>query len=52
MDGVILDPSKNPVLRKYYKQKRFSIGPTIGYGLTSDMKFRPYIGIGINYGII
>lgn len=52
MDGVILDPSKNPVLKKYFKQKKFSIGPTIGYGLTTDMKLKPYIGIGINYGFI
>lgn len=52
MDGMILDPSKISSFKKYYKKKHWSIGPTIGFGLTSDMIFKPYLGIGINYGII
>lgn len=52
MDGVVLDPSKNPLLKKYYKQKKWSIGPSVGFGFTREMKFSPTIGIGINYGII
>lgn len=35
------------------KQKRFGIGPHIGYGLDlSNMKFSPYIGIGLQYNLI
>ena len=52
MDGVMFDPSKSKYLKKYYKQKKWSIGPTIGYGLSKDLKLTPYIGIGISYGII
>ena len=52
MDGVILDPSKNKLLKKYYKQKKWNLGPYIGVGLTSNMKFQPSIGLGISYGII
>ena len=52
MDGVILDPSKSKLLKKYYKQKKWNLGPYIGAGLTKDMKFSPSIGIGVSYGII
>ena len=52
MDGVMFDPTKSKYLKKYYKQKKWSIGPTIGYGLSKDLKLTPYIGIGISYGII
>ena len=52
MDGVVLDPSKNPLLKKYYKQKKWSIGPSIGVGITKDKNISPYIGIGLQYGII
>ena len=52
MDGVVLDPSKNPLLKKYYKQKKWSIGPQIGIGVTKDKSIQPYLGIGLQYGII
>lgn len=52
MDGVVFDPTKSTVFKKYYKQKKWSVGPMIGYGLTSDLQFKPFIGIGISYGII
>jgi hypothetical protein len=34
------------------KQKRFGVGLHIGTGLTHDLKFRTYIGIGLNYNVI
>ena len=52
MDAVVFDPTKSNVLKKYYKQKKWNVGPMVGYGLTSDLQFRPFIGIGISYGII
>lgn len=52
MDGVVFDPTKSDILKKYYKPKKWSIGPQVGVGLTGDLKFRPYIGVGISYGII
>lgn len=52
IDGVVVDPSKSKVLKKYYNQKKFNIGPTIGVGVTNDLKVKPYFGIGISYGIL
>ncbi|MBO6271815.1 hypothetical protein J6O48_03430 [bacterium] len=27
MDGVVFDPTKSDILKKYYKPKKWSIGP-------------------------
>ena len=34
------------------KIKHWGIGPQIGFGLTTDLKFKPYIGVGISYNLI
>lgn len=34
------------------KQKRWGIGPQVGIGVTTDGKFRPYLGIGIQWSPI
>lgn len=35
------------------KQKRFGIGPTVGYGYNfGNNKFSPYIGVGLSYNLI
>lgn len=34
------------------KEKRFGIGATVGYGITSALKVSPFIGIGLNYNVI
>ena len=52
MDGVVFDPTDSKVLNKFYKKKKWSIGPYIGYGITGKGKLQPSIGIGISYGII
>lgn len=52
MDGVVFDPTDSKVLNKFYKKKKWSIGPYIGYGITGNGKLQPSIGIGISYGII
>lgn len=50
-DGVVIDPTKSSVIKSYFKPKRWNIGPQVGVGLSSDLKFRPYIGVGISYGL-
>ena len=50
--GAVIDPIQSAVIKSKFKQKRWHIGPQVGFGLTSDMKFKPYIGIGVGYGII
>lgn len=52
MDGVVFDPTDSKVLKRFYKQKRWSIGPYVGYGVTGTGKLQPSVGIGISYGII
>lgn len=52
ISSVVIDPRKSKTLKKYFPQKRWGIGPQVGVGLTSDLKFRPYIGVGIQYSII
>jgi hypothetical protein len=37
---------------KLPKEKRFGVGASIGVALTHDLKFRAYLGLGINYNII
>lgn len=33
------------------KNKRYSVGAQLGYGLNTDFKLKPYIGIGIQYNL-
>ena len=51
-DGVLIDPTQSSVIKSKFKQKRWCLGPMVGFGVTSDMKFRPYLGIGLTYGVI
>ena len=51
MDGVMLDPKKSSVLKSQFKQKRWGVGPQIGIGIDRDLKFTPYVGIGLSYNI-
>jgi hypothetical protein len=52
MDGVVLNPNENKVLKKYFKHKKWNIGPAVGIGLSKDMEVSPYLGVGISYGLI
>ena len=64
-DGKVYIQSDNPYVKyneiqglsidgfKYKRQKRFGIGPSIGYGYDFiNNKFSPYIGISLNYNLI
>ena len=50
-NGAVIDPTTSDVLKKYFKQKRWGIGPQVGVGVSRDLKFSPYIGIGIQYSV-
>lgn len=52
VNGVIVDPTKSDVIKSYFKPKRWSVGPQVGVGVSSDLKITPYIGVGITYGIL
>ena len=48
--------SETKSLRTYQvqlpKPKYFGVGPIIGYGISTDFKFQPFIGIGVQYNLI
>jgi hypothetical protein len=47
--------SETTSLRTYQvtqKKKHFSIGPQLGLGITSDVQFNFYVGVGIQYSLI
>ena len=50
-NGAVIDPTTSDVLKNCFKQKRWSIGPQVGVGVSRDLKFSPYIGIGIQYSV-
>lgn len=57
LNSVIIDPKNHPVLKKFTKQKRFGIGPYVGYGVyinnfNGQVGLGAQIGIGIHYDII
>ena len=51
MQSVMIDPRQSKTLKKYFKQKRWGIGPQIGIGVDKNLKFTPYIGVGVSYNI-
>jgi biopolymer transport protein ExbD len=51
LEGAIIDPQKDPLIKSYFPRKRFVIGPQIGAGLTGDLKLRLFIGLGVTYKI-
>jgi len=59
IDGAIIDPQKSEAIKKYFPQKKWSIGPILGvgisagYGVTGKPIFGPTVtfGVGISYGL-
>lgn len=47
MEGAIIDPNKHPVMKKFTRQKKISVGPYVGYGLNLS---NGTIGYGVNLG--
>ncbi len=39
-------------IRNDIKSKRFGLGVQVGYGLTTDLRFKPYVGVGLSYQLI
>ena len=50
-NGAVIDPTTSVVMKNCFKQKRWGIGPQVGVGVSRDLKFSPYIGIGIQYSV-
>ncbi len=50
LNSVILDPNSHPLIKKYTKQKKFGIGPFVGYGVYIN-NFNGQVGLGVQIGI-
>lgn len=51
IDGAIIDPQKDALIKSYFPRKRFVIGPQIGAGISTNLKPSIFIGIGLTYKI-
>ena len=52
MNGVVVDPAKSKNLRKYFKQKRWTLNANVGYGVNTLGQFAPQLNVGIGYTIL
>lgn len=53
INGTVLDLRKNKTIKKMFPQKKFGIGPIVGYGYDfKESKFAPFIGIGVSYNLL
>lgn len=52
LQGAIIDPKTHPVLKQFNKTKRWGVGPYVGVGIGTDLKFMPQIGIGVTFSLI
>jgi predicted RND superfamily exporter protein len=51
LEGAIIDPKNHPVMKKFTKNKKWGVGPYIGVGVGSDLKFNLQVGLGITFSI-
>ena len=56
LNSVLIDPDNHPVLKKFTKEKRFSLGLYTGYGGTLNLSnstviMGPQFGVGVNWRI-
>jgi hypothetical protein len=52
IDGALIDPKKSDVIKSFFPNKKWSMGPQVGIGINSQMKTCLYIGFGIQYNLI
>lgn len=51
VDGAIIDPKDNPIIKKFTVERKWHVGPYIGIGFNSNLKPSVQIGVGIQYMI-
>ena len=51
MEGVVVDPTKIESIKKRFHQNHWIIGPHVGVGIGSDLKFTPVISLGLTYSL-
>ena len=51
IEGAVIDPKDNPILKKYMVQKKWGVGPYVGVGVGTNLKPSIQIGIGVHYSL-
>jgi len=51
LDGSIIDPQKHPLIKKFTKKPKWSLGPYVGIGLDNSLNPNVQIGIGLGYSL-
>ena len=49
LEGAIIDPEKDPIMKKFTRQKKFTVGGYVGFGIDRNLQPTPQIGVGIGY---
>jgi hypothetical protein len=49
LEGAIIDPNKDPVMKKFTRQKKFTVGGYVGMGVDRNLQLTPQIGVGVGY---
>ena len=51
LEGAIIDPKKNPILKKFTVPKKWCVGPYVGFGFSTSIQPSVQLGIGIQYSL-
>lgn len=51
LEGAIIDPKSHPVMKKFTKQKKWGVGPHIGFGWSNSINPSIQVGVGVQYSI-
>lgn len=51
LDGAIIDPSKHPVIKKFTKDKKWGVGPYVGFGWSTSITPSVQLGVGVQYSL-
>ena len=51
LEGAIIDPDKNPIMKKISNTYKFHVGPYLGVGFDGNLKSNIQIGVGLQYSL-
>lgn len=51
IEGAIIDPKTHPVMKKFTKQKKWGVGPHIGFGWSNSINPSIQVGVSVQYSI-
>lgn len=51
IDGAVIDPTKSDVLKSQFRQKKWGVGPYLGFGVTGNMEPAWTLGVSVHYSV-